>query len=50
MLFNVYVDSVVRNWLSVIVEDRPVVHDGLVHMVGQSLGLFYKNYGLLGSW
>ena len=37
-LFNVVVENVVRNWPSVTVDDDAVIHDGLVHAVGRSMG------------
>ena len=46
-LFNVTVNGVVRNWLSLEVEDRAVIQDVLVHVVGQSLVFFYVNGVLL---
>ena len=48
-LFNVTVDSVVRNWLSMTVGDNAVIHDGLGHAVGRILGVFYEEDGILGS-
>ena len=48
-LFNVTVDSVVRHWLSLMVEDEVVIQYGIVHVVEQSLGVFYIDDGILGS-
>ena len=47
-LFNVVVDNVVHNWLSMKVEDDMVIHDGLVHAVVRSMGVFYADDGLIG--
>ena len=33
-LFNIVVNSVISNWISLIVEDKLVIQDGLVHAVG----------------
>ena len=48
-IFNVAVDNVVRNWLSMTVEYEAVIHDGLVHAVEMSIGVFYADNGLIGS-
>ena len=48
-LFNVVVDNVIRTWLAMAVEDHRVAHDGLVETVGRCLGVFYDNYGMVGS-
>ena len=48
-LFNLVVDNVVRNWLSMTVEDELVAHDGLGLMMGQCIGMFYANDGLVWS-
>ena len=40
-LFIVVVYNAVRHWISVIVEDDAVIHDGLVNAVGQSMVVFY---------
>ena len=47
-LFNVVVDNVVRHWLSMTVEDDTVIHDGMVHAVGWSMGVFYGDDGPIG--
>ena len=49
-LFNMAVDSVVRHWISLTVEDREVLQDGPGNAVVWSLVMFYADYGLLGSW
>ena len=49
-LFNVVVDSVVRHWLSLTVEDEAVIQDRLGHAVDWILGVFYADDGTLGSW
>ena len=49
-LFNMAVDSVVWYWLSMIVKYEAVIHDGMGHAVGRSLGLFYMGDGIIGSW
>ena len=48
-LFKVVVDSVVRNWLSLTVEDEEVIQYELEHAVGWILGVFYEYDSLLGS-
>ena len=48
-LFKVAIDSVVRNWLSLTVEDEEVIQNGLGHAVGWILGVFYEYDSLLGS-
>ena len=48
-LFNVEVENVVRHWLFMTVEDDAVIHDGLVHAVGRSIGVLYADNGLIGS-
>ena len=42
------VDSMVCHWLSMKVEDDAVIHNGLGHVVGLILGVFYEDYVLLG--
>ena len=42
------VDNVVRNGMSMIVEDDAVVHDRLGYAVGQIMRVFYVEDGLLG--
>ena len=46
-LINVAVDSVIWHWLYMAVEDDAVIYDGLGHVVGQRLGVFYVDDGLL---
>ena len=48
--FNMAVDRVVCHWLSMSVEDYAVIHDGLGDAVDESLGVFYTDDGILGSW
>ena len=48
-LFTVVVYNVVRTWLSMTVEDHRVTHDGLGETVGRCLGVFYAEYGMVGS-
>ena len=43
------VDSVIRHWLFLTVEDEAVIHDGMVHTVGNILGVFCMDDDLLGS-
>ena len=38
----------VRHWISLMMQYRAVVHDGLGHAVGHSLVVFYVECGLLG--
>ena len=40
-------DSEVRHWLSLTVEDKSAVHEGLVMMVGRSLGMFNTYDGFI---
>ena len=47
-LFNILVDNVVRNCLSMKVEDEAVINDGLGHAVGQIMGVFYTYDGIIG--
>ena len=49
ILFNTVVKNVVRNWLSMTVEEELVVHNGLGLAVGQFMGKFYADNGLVGS-
>ena len=49
-IFNVEVKSVFRHWILLVVEYGAVIHDRLGHTVGQSLGVFYADDGLLGYW
>ena len=46
-LFNVAVNSMVRHWISLMVEDGSVTQDGLGHAVAWSLGVFYMDGVLL---
>ena len=48
-LFNVELDTVVLHWLSMTVEDDVVIHDGMGHVVGRRMGVFYTDDGLIGS-
>ena len=48
-LFNVSVDNVVHNWLSMTVYDEAVIHDSLVHAVGRSMEVVYEDDGPIGS-
>ena len=43
------VDSMVRHWLPMKVEDNSIIHNGLVHALGRSLGVFYAVDGLIWS-
>ena len=49
-LFNLIVDNVVRNWLSLVVEDQLVSQEVLVLVVGRCLGLFFVYNGVVGLW
>ena len=49
-LFNVAVYSVVRHWISLTVEDESTIHGGIGMAVIIIMGVFYANYGLIGSW
>ena len=46
-LFNVVVENVIRNWMGMTVEDQRVVHDSLGETVGQCLGVFYEDNGMV---
>ena len=48
-LFNVAVDNMVQNWMSVTVEEDAVIHNGLRRAVGKIMGVFYTDNGLIGS-
>ena len=48
-LLNVVVNSVVRHWILMAVEYKAVIQNGLGHAVGQILGVFYADDGLLVS-
>ena len=47
MLLNFYVDSLVRHWFLLTAEDGSIVHDGLGHVAGKSLDVFYSENGIL---
>ena len=47
-VFNILVDVVVRNWITVLVEKAPGV-EGFNRAVNWMAALFYANYGLLVS-
>ena len=51
-LLNVAVNSVVCHWISLMVEDKAVIQDGLVKTLGQSLGVSMQIMGFLdhGNW
>ena len=40
----------VWNWISMTVEYDAVIHDGLVHVVGWSIGVLYSDDGPIGLW
>ena len=46
--FNLMVDTVVRNWLALAVEDQLVDQEVLGLTVGRCLGLFYDNGNMVG--
>ena len=48
-LFNVVVDSAVRHWILLKMEDKVVIQDRLIHSVGWILGVFYADDELLVS-
>ena len=48
-LFNVVVDNFTRSWLSMTIEEQRVAHDGLGKTVGQCLGVFYTDDGMVRS-
>ena len=41
-------ESVVKHWLSITLEDESAVHDSNRMVEGRSLGIFYANDGLIG--
>ena len=49
MIFNVNINSLIRHWSSLMVEEVAVVHGGLGHMGGRSLVMLYADDGILGS-
>ena len=48
-LFNIVVNNLVRNCMSITVEDEVVAHYGLVLAVWICMGMFYADDGLVGS-
>ena len=48
-LFKMVTNNMVRNWMSRRVEEKLVAHDGLGLMMGQCIGMFYANDGLVWS-
>ena len=48
-LFNLVVESVVRHWMSLAVEDESATHEGLGTTVGQFMGIFYADGGMIRS-
>ena len=48
-LFNMVVDNVVRTWMEMTVKDQVLAQEGLGINVGRRLGVFYANYGIIGS-
>ena len=49
ILFNLAVDSVVWHWIPMTVEYNTVIHNSMLHVVVQSLGVFYTDYGIIES-
>ena len=49
-LFNVAVNSIFLHWLSLTVEDKSAIHYGFGVAVGSSIGIFYADDGIIGSW
>ena len=47
--FNVVLDNFIRKCLAMKVEDKKLAHDGLGETVGQCLGVFYVNNGMVSS-
>ena len=48
-LFNVVVKNFIRTWLDTTIEDQRVDYDGMGETFGRCLGVFYSNYGMVGS-
>ena len=48
-LSNVSLDSMVRRWLSLTVEDESAIHDGLGMDVGRIMRVFHADDSLIGS-
>ena len=48
-LSNVVVDNFIRTWMYMTVADQRVDHDGLIETIRRSLGVFYDDYGMVGS-
>ena len=42
-------NNFIRIWLDMTVEDQRVAHDGMREADGRCLGVFYTNYGMIGS-
>ena len=49
ILFNMVVDNVIRNWLSLTIDNPAATHDGVGEAVGQELGVFYAENGIIAS-
>ena len=47
IMFNVSVESVIRHWMSLTVEDEQATHEGLWIVVGKCMVLFYADDGMI---
>ena len=48
-LSNMVFENMMRNWLTMMAEEKIVAHDGLGLAVGRYMGIFYVADGLVGS-
>ena len=48
-LFNIQIDSVIRHWLTLVIDDNGTIQDGLGETVASKLSLFYADDGLVAS-
>ena len=48
-MFNIQIDNGVRHWLSLVIDDAGVIHNGFGDTVAQKLSLFYADDGLLAA-
>ena len=49
-LFNMVINNVLCNWMSMTVGEKLVYHDGMVLAVGWCMGMLYVNDNLVGLW
>ena len=44
------VENLYRHWIYITVENDMVIRDGMRHVVVSSMGVFYADDGIIGSW